>query len=206
MNRRDILKSSALFLGYAVSATALSATFMACSQEAKLDWNPLFLSNNQAASIAEITETILPKTKTPGAKELGVPQFIDKMLKDLLSPEEQKDFLAGLEKLEEECEKAYSKSFVECTPQQRQEFLTKMDTEAAKLPPSVWGIRLAPPSPTPFFRRVKELTLLGYFTSQKIGKEVLGYDPIPGCLHCLYAPYGRNECLERITYNSFGRT
>jgi hypothetical protein len=197
MNRRDILKSSALFLGYAVSATALSETFMACSQEAKLDWKPLFLSNNQAASIAEITETILPKTKTPGAKELGVPQFIDKMLKDLLSPEEQKDFLAGLEKLEEECEKAYSKSFVECTPQQRQEFLTKMDTEAAKLPPSVWGIRLAPPSPTPFFRRVKELTLLGYFTSQKIGKEVLGYDPIPGAyIACMPLTEGMNAWNE----------
>jgi hypothetical protein len=197
MNRRDILKSSALFLGYAVSTSALSETFMACSQEAKLDWKPAFLSNDQAASIAEITETILPKTKTPGAKELGVPQFIDKMLKDLLSAEEQKDFLAGLEKLEADCKKAYGKSFVKCTPQQRQEFLTKLDVEAEKLPPSVWGIRLAPPSPTPFFRRVKELTLLGYFTSQKIGKEVLDFDPMPGgYVACMPLTAGMNAWNE----------
>ena len=197
MNRRDILKSSALFLGYAVSTAALSETFMACSKEAQLDWKPTFLSNSQAASMAEITETILPKTKTPGAKELGVPQFIDKMLKDLLSAEEQKDFLAGLEKLEEDCDKAYGKSFVECTPQQRQEFLTKLDTEAEKLPPSVWGIRLAPPSPTPFFRRVKELTLLGYFTSQKIGKEVLSFDPMPGgYIACMPLAAGMNAWNE----------
>lgn len=197
MNRRDTIKSSALFLGYAVSTATLSEAFMACSQEAKLDWKPTFLTNNQAASIAEIAETILPKTKTPGAKELGVPQFIDKMLKDLLSEEEQKDFVGGLEKLEENCEKAYGKSFVECTPEQRKEFLTKLDAEAEKLPPSVWGIRLAPPSPTPFFRRVKELTLLGYFTSQKIGKEVLGYDPIPGkYIACMPLTLGMNAWNE----------
>ncbi|WP_028523633.1 gluconate 2-dehydrogenase subunit 3 family protein [Runella limosa] len=197
MNRRDIIKSSALFLGYAVSTATLSEVFMACSQEAKLDWKPTFLTNNQAASIAEIAETILPKTKTLGAKELGVPQFIDKMLKDLLSEEEQKDFVGGLEKLEEDCEKAYGKSFVECTPEQRKEFLTKLDAEAEKLPSSVWGIRLAPPSPTPFFRRVKELTLLGYFTSQKIGKEVLGYDPIPGkYIACMPLTPGMNAWNE----------
>ncbi len=197
MNRREILKSSALFLGYAVSTTALSQTFLACTQEAKLDWKPVFLTNNQAASIAEITETILPKTKTPGAKELGVPQFVDKMLKDLLSEEEQKDFVAGLEKLEEECEKAHGKSFVECTPQQREAFLTQLDKEAEALPPSVWGIRLAPPSPTPFFRRLKELTLVGYFTSQKIGKEVLGYDPIPGnYIACMPLTPGMNAWNE----------
>ncbi|WP_028664515.1 gluconate 2-dehydrogenase subunit 3 family protein [Runella zeae] len=197
MNRREILKSSALFLGYAVSTTALSQTFLACTQEAKLDWKPVFLTNNQAASIAEITETILPKTKTPGAKELGVPQFVDKMLKDLLSEEEQKDFVAGLEKLEEECEKTHGKSFVECTPQQREAFLTQLDKEAEALPPSVWGIRLAPPSPTPFFRRLKELTLLGYFTSQKIGKDVLGYDPIPGnYIACMPLTPGMNAWNE----------
>lgn len=197
MNRREILKSSALFLGYAVSTTALSQTFLACTQDAKLAWKPVFLTNNQAASIAEITETILPKTKTPGAKELGVPQFVDKMLQDLLSQEEQKDFVAGLEKLEEECKKTHGKSFVECTPQQREAFLTQLDKEAEALPPSVWGIRLAPPSPTPFFRRLKELTLLGYFTSQKIGKEVLGYDPIPGAyIACMPLAPGMNAWNE----------
>ena len=31
-----------------------------------------------------------------------------------------------------------------------------------------------------FFRRLKELTLLGYYTSQKVGKEILSFDPLPG--------------------------
>lgn len=173
MNRRDILKSSALFLGYAVSATALSETFMACSQEAKLDWKPLFLDKNQAASIAEITETILPKTNTPGAKELGVPQFIDKMLKDLLSSEEQKDFLAGLEKLEEACEKAYGKSFVECTPQQRQEFLTKMDTEAEATSVGV-GYSFGTSFPYSLFQKSQRTDFVGILYFSKNRKRSAG--------------------------------
>lgn len=180
MNRRNALKTSALFMGYAVSATALTETFIACQKTVKLDWKPVFLSNEQANTIAEITETILPKTSTPGAKELGVPQFVDKMLHDLLSEADQKDFLAGLESLDERCESEYGKSFVECTPAQREALLLALDKEAEPFPPSLWGITLKPSGPPAFFRRLKSLTLLGYYTSEKIGKEVLAYDPVPG--------------------------
>lgn len=181
MTRRDALKTSGLVLGYAVSASTLSALFLRCQAEAKkADWKPVFLSPEQAHSIGEIAETILPKTDTPGAKELGVPQFIDLILKELSSPEDQADFVAGLKQLEADCEDAYGKPFADCSVQQREEFLLKLDTEAAKSPPSVWGITLAPPSPTPFFRRLKGMTLFGYFTTEKVGKEILSYDPIPG--------------------------
>jgi hypothetical protein len=197
MKRRDVIKNTALFFGYAVSTTALTQTFIACSKDAKLAWSPVFLSNNQAATIAEIAETILPKTKTPGAKELGVPQFIDKMLKDLLSKEEQKDFLAGLEKVDETCQNKFNTSFLACTPTQRIAILTQLDSESEKMPPSVWGIRLSAPSPTAFFRRLKELTLLGYFTSQAIGEKVLSFDPMPGgYIACMPLPAGMNAWNE----------
>ena len=96
MNRRDIIKSSALLVGYAVSTTALSNLFISCKSEVQLDWKPVFLSNNQARTISEMTECILPRTKTPGAKDLHIDRFIDKMLKDLLSADEQKDFVLNL--------------------------------------------------------------------------------------------------------------
>ncbi len=98
MNRREYLKNTALFLGYAVSSSALTATFIACKSErqVQLDWKPTFLTPNQAKTLGEMTETILPKTSTPGAKEIGVPQFIDSVLKNLLSEAEQQDFKKGL--------------------------------------------------------------------------------------------------------------
>lgn len=181
MNRREVLKNTTLFLGYSLSAGALSEFFIACQKEAQLNWQPVFLTNNQANLIAEIAETILPKTETPGAKELGVPQFIDKMLKEMLSEADQKAFVEDLEKFDETCEEANKKSFIECNQQEREAFLLKADKEAGKLPPSAWGITLvAKPDPVAFFRRVKSLTLLGYYTSEKVGKEILSYDPIPG--------------------------
>ena len=180
MNRRKALKTTALFLGYAVSSAALSELFISCSTSKHLNWKPVFLTREQAHTIGAITERILPRTQTPGAKDLHIDKFIDKMLKDLLAPDEQKDFVAGLTAFEEACMKQYGQKFTACAVAQQDELLLKLDKAAAKLPPSVWGIRLSAPAPTPFFRRVKELTLLGYYTSQKIGTEVLGYDPMPG--------------------------
>ena len=72
-----------------------------------------------------------------------------------------------------------------------------MDKEAAKFPPNLWGIVLDPkPAPITFFRRMKSLTLMGYFTSEKIAKEVLVYDPVPGTyIGCM--PYnGQNSWAE----------
>ncbi len=183
MNRREYLKNTALLVGYAVSASALSETFMACKTErvVNLDWQPVFLNKFQANTLSEMTETILPKTATPGAKEIGVPQFIDKVLKDLLSEDEQQDFMKGLQSLDDICMGNYGKYFEACTKEQKEQILLKMDRDAAKLPPSVWGITLVEkPDPVMFYRRVKALTISAYFTSEKIGKEVLVYDPIPG--------------------------
>jgi hypothetical protein len=180
MNRREALK----MMGYAVSMTAATDLFLSCQSEAKvsLDWKPAFLSDRQAHILAEVAETILPKTQTPGAKELGVPQFIDKMLKALLTEGDQKEFVEGLEKLEKDCKAMQGKTFTACTPQERESFLTKIDKEAASAPttPSVWGITLGNPIPPPFFRKLKGMVLFGYFTSEKVGKEVLTYDPVPG--------------------------
>ena len=80
MNRRIAIKNTALFFGYAVTVGALTDTFIACRNETRnvtLDWKPEFLTANQANTLAEMTETILPRTKTPGAKDIGVPQFIE---------------------------------------------------------------------------------------------------------------------------------
>jgi hypothetical protein len=184
MNRRTAIKNTALLFGYTLTAGALTETFMACQNEAQtvnLSWKPTFLTANQANTLAEMTETILPRTATAGAKDIGVPQFLDKMLTKLLSEAEQKDFVTGLEALEKTCKKTNGKYFDECTTAQREALLLAMDKEAAKFPPNMWGITLLKnPDPITFYRRLKGLTLMAFFTSEKITKEVFAYDEIPG--------------------------
>jgi hypothetical protein len=200
MKRRTVLKNTALLFGYAITAGALTETFIACKNEARnvtLAWKPEFLTVNQANTLAEMTETILPRTATPGAKDIGVPQFIDKVLKKLLSEADQKEFIAGLEKLEETCKSTNGKYFDECTQAQREALLLKMDKAAAKFPPNMWGITLVKnPDPITFYRRLKGLTLQAYFTSEKVNKELLVYEPVPGKYDGAMPYKGQNSWSE----------
>ncbi len=197
MNRNEFLKNTAAGLGLAISATSMSALFVACAKEAKLSWKPIFLKPNQAATIAEIAETILPKTKTPGAKELAVPQFIDKMVHDSFDKKGQEEFIAGLETFENECDTKYGKSFIELSAKEKAEFLTIQEKDNPRSGMSLWGINLEPnAAPSTFYKKVKSLTLFGFYTSQAIGEKVLAFDPVPGpYIACM--PYsGQNAWNE----------
>lgn len=199
MNRRDLIISSGWLAGYALTSASLSSLFLSCQSEAKLDWQPVFLPKNEAYTLAEVTETILPKTSTPGAKELGVPQFIDKMLKEVLGEGDQKAFVEGLKQIEAEAKEKHGKTFAECSVEERNAMLLALDEAAAKQPPppSVWGITLGVPPPTPFFRQLKSLTLLGYYTSEEVGKNILRYDPVPGdYIACMPLKEGENTWAE----------
>lgn len=181
MKRQEFLKNTVSGLGLAISASSMSAIFISCAKEAKLSWKPIFLKPNQAETIAEIAETILPKTNTPGAKEMGVPQFIDKMVKDTFDKKGQEEFLKGLEIFENECNSKYGKSFMELSQKEREEFLMMQETENPKSGMNLWGINLEPnAAPATFYKKVKSLTLFGYYTSQTIGEKIFAFDPVPG--------------------------
>ena len=181
MNRRDYLKNTTAVLGFALSSASMSALFISCAKEAKLDWKPVFLKPNHAEIVAEIAETILPKTKTPGAKELGVPQFIDKMVNDTKDEKGKEEFLKGLEEFDKRCEDEYGKSFVALTPKEKAEYLMIHEKESPRSGMNLWGINLEPNAPKPtFYKSIKGLTLFGFYTSEKVGREILAYQDIPG--------------------------
>jgi hypothetical protein len=180
MNRREYIKNTALALGLGVSGVAFSEIFIACAKDAKLTWKPVFLSQNQAATIAEIAETILPKTKTPGAKELGVPQFIDKMVNDTMDAAGKEKFVKDLEAFDEVCKDKYGKNFVELEPAKCEAYLLELEKDNPRSGMNLWGINLEPDAPKPtFYKTVKSLTLFGFYTAESIGKNVLVYDPVP---------------------------
>lgn len=180
MNRREALKNTVLVMGYTISIPSLVSIFNSCNSNSGQKWQPLFFSSDQGSVIGELAETILPKTQTPGAKDLNIDKFIDRMIKEVFSTEDQQLFLKGMDKFEKECKAINGRSFIKCSPDQRNDLLKKMEQESAKTPPSVWGIALKDSGPMPFYRQAKELTLLGYFTSEQVGKKILVYDPVPG--------------------------
>ena len=93
IDRREALRKTALLMGAAVSASALTGILQGCKAAPELTYKPDFFTEDQARLISEVAEIIIPKTDTPGAKDAGVPGFIDQMLKECYKKEDQDEFL-----------------------------------------------------------------------------------------------------------------
>lgn len=162
-------------MGGAVSAPAIMGILKGCAAKPTVDWKPVFLSQDQAVLVSEVAEIIIPKTDTPGAKETGVPAFIDLMLKDVYSKEDQDRYLQGLKDFDEAAKKEYGDPFIELSPEQQTAFVKKVHDEAIAEEKSD-----KKPEKRPFILMTKELTMLGFFTSEAGATKVLQYEAVPG--------------------------
>jgi hypothetical protein len=128
------------------------------------------LNDEQFKFLSQLTNTILPKSTTSiSAIDCKVPEFIGKVVKSVFNNEDRKDFIEGLESLARRCEEDTSKSFADLDQEQKNEWLSKIDATEGKLPPNMWGISLeSTPSKAPMYRKLKQLTLMGYFTSKEL--------------------------------------
>jgi hypothetical protein len=181
MNRREALKTTGFVIGYSLSASAIAAALYGCAPEAgtpvgtdAIDWTPEFFDEDQIGLIADIAETILPETETHGAKSAGVHRYIDDEVQYMFTPQEQYNFVLGLEDVEARALAISGIGFRDCNEIQRIELLKKLEAEAqiAEDSGESYG--------RPFIKTMKSLTFSGYFTSKLIGESVLNYDPIPG--------------------------
>lgn len=178
MNRRKAIQQTAYLLGGAVSASVIAGVMSGCQPTGAPDWTPQFLTKEQAATISEIAETILPETDTLGAKSLHLTEFIDLMLKDVFNGYDQLQFPRELAKFEEECQFFIGKNFVNGTPDERQKFLVLHEKKALANQQKTGEKAL--------FSKIKELVLVGYFTSEYAITELMDYNPLPqkmeGCI------------------------
>jgi hypothetical protein len=204
MDRRDAVKSVAFLIGGALSATTVGVFLEGCHSNTTSDAN-LFSAEHEKM-LPELADIIIPTTKTPGAKAAGVGPFISMMIKECYPKEAQKVFVKGLDDLEERSKKAYSKSFISISTAQREQLLTKLrdETVAAqkkdhdklakeetrkqsdtdkKPEKERAGNPAAAKKPEDkhyFFAIARDLTLLGYFTSEIGATQAYEYIAIPG--------------------------
>ncbi len=181
MDRRDALARVALLMG----GTVIGADFFlsSCSSPAKPAARAdekgapeqSLLSMDQVHLLDEVGETILPATQTPGAKAAHVGRFMAVMVRDCYVPADQKTFLNGLAQLDKDCQKQHGQGFLACDPAQRTAFLTALDKEQ-----KAFTAHQRADDPAHYFRMIKELTLLGYFTSEVGATKALRYLPVPG--------------------------
>ena len=206
MDRREAVKSVAFLIGGALSATTIATLFDSCNEPGKNSAN-LFTSD-QEKLISEIADIIIPTTaKSPGAKAANVGPFISMMIRECYPEDAQKAFVKGLENIETRSKKDFGKSFLEISVKEREQLITKVRDEtvaaqktendanekAAKLEMDIErnkpekeraGNPMAvkdPPKTTPqFFAIARDLTMLGYFTSEVGATQAYEYVQIPG--------------------------
>jgi gluconate 2-dehydrogenase gamma chain len=175
MQRREILRRAAWLLGGAISAPAALAVLQGCSAKEEpgvAAAAPRFLGAAELALVAEIAEIMIPKTDTSGARDAGVPAFIDLALDGLYPAEDQARYRSGLAEFETAARDA-GKPFLELDAPARAVFLQQ------SLIAALAGER----KPKPFILMTRELALLGYFTSKVGITENMEYVSVPTAFH-----------------------
>src|SRR5690349_9665074 len=124
MNRREAVQYISLLLGGTI--VGANAFITGCKSETGKEQN---FTQDDIAYLDEIAETILPATKTPGAKAAKVGQFMTVMVNDCYDEDEQKIFREGMDKINDQSKKDFNKKFMEITPEQRHTLLVKLDNE-----------------------------------------------------------------------------
>ncbi|QMW06912.1 gluconate 2-dehydrogenase subunit 3 family protein [Spirosoma foliorum] len=132
------------------------------------------LSVGQTELLAEMVETIIPATDTPGAKALNVHQFVQKMVADCYPKTAQENLNKGLDSLNDLAQKSFSKPFAQGDTAQRTALLTQLAQS---------------PDQKEFYSLVKNLTIRGYMTSEYVMTNLTHYEFIPGRYHgCVPVP------------------
>jgi hypothetical protein len=172
LTRREAIRRVSALLGGA-TLIGQSAWLSACTTAARAP--ATLFADADVALLDEIADTILPETKTPGAKAAGVGSFIATMVTDTYDPREQRVFLDGLAALEDESRAQNGGGFMASSPAQRVALLERLDREAIE-----YMRRPGSDGRPHYFRLIKELTLLGYFTSEIGCTQAQRYVETPG--------------------------
>ena len=187
MNRREALLRVAGLMGGTLSASTLlairkglaagngsAATTSAATQ-------PSILTTSQRDIVSGVIDVMIPRTDTPGAVDVGVPGFIDLMLKDVYTQADRDRYLAGLADFDATAVAENGKKFVALEKTQQVALVRKFHDAAVA---EERRLRRAHAHPQrPFILMTKELTLLGFFTSQAGATQVLQYVAVPGSYH-----------------------
>jgi uncharacterized membrane protein len=207
MDRRKALKNIGLSLGYVVTTPTLISIVQSCKTENTLEWTPEFFTKEEGSVITHLVDIILPKTDTPSATEVQVDIFIDRFADQVMDKKDQELLKLGMRKfiekaladsdkenagdlLPEELEVVLSSSLKISKEEQKanneaiENYMGALEEGTdVKLDDEI--------TQNAFAKNLRGMTILGYKTSEFVGKQVLEYLPVPG----EYVPCGSTQEL-----------
>jgi hypothetical protein len=175
LDRREALKTLSLITGYTFTAGATSAFLAGCKAEpgkAITATASSALNADQLAIITEVCERILPKTETIGAKDAGVPAYIDNAISQVYKKEDAKKFIDALSKFDDVARDKFKNKFTAITDDKKDEVLNILAKE--------WKANKDKDGYYSVFKEMRDLTITGFTTSEVGAKQFFVYDPVPG--------------------------
>ena len=173
MDRREALKQVALIMGGTIIGA--QAFLSSCQPDTRDENETIAFSKGDMALVDEIAEVIIPTTDTPGAKAVGVASFMSMILPVCYEEKNQKAVHVGLKKIRKDFEGEFGHTFMEATPAERHVFLSRLDQEWVD-----YSETKVEEEPEHYFKLLKEITLLAYFTSEVGCTQARRYVQTPG--------------------------
>jgi hypothetical protein len=164
MDRRHLLKGIGAIALYSSFPAVLSEFLSSCNSTTKKQ-RAGFFSDEEFSLVEQITDTLLPATSTPGALEVQTPYFIDLVVKNCMNKDDQQLIKNGLQQMNKEA----AGKFLSLSPEERSGVIKTIDEAAFK-----------DNSSNTWFRIIKKLALIGYFTSKEGMTKALNYVKVPG--------------------------
>ena len=173
IDRREALRLTTILLGGVISAPTLAGFLAGCrAPDAIAAGGPPTLTSAELELVATIAEHIIPQTDTPGARGVGVHRFVDAMVSEYYPQAARQRFVDALHDVDARAQRAGARTFVAATRAQQLAILSALDREAYSSASRSGSAH--------FFRTMKELTLLGYYTSEVGATRELRYSQVPG--------------------------
>lgn len=169
MNRRQMLKYTALLTGGAISAPFASAFLSGCSNQAQVDSvsDLYFFDPDQFEWITLLTDTILPRNESPSATDVGVHYTIDSMIGRVFEEEYKSHFMEQWTELQNYLNQ---QNFLQLESSSRESMLSELEI----------GQEIELSEARQVFIELKQQTIAYYLTTEEIGENYLNYLPIPG--------------------------
>ena len=168
MNRRLAVKNLTWLAG---TAALLPGCLSQAEREqpASVPLKHVALTARDESLLAEVCETLLPRTNTPGAKDLRLPHYVLKMLDDCTPPKDQQTIVAGLKQFDDVARQQLGQAFGASTVAQRAGLLQRLDQQPQGFPEAVVA----------FYRAARQLTIDGYKGSKFFMTKEVVYELVP---------------------------
>lgn len=178
MKRREVLKKIGLTTGFIIASPSIVSLLQSCTSDSE-SWVPQFFSKEQGTVLKNIVDVFLPKTDSPSASEVNVPEFMDTYINEVMDIKDQDRIKVAFDKLLTLIKTDYNKNLSKVTEENYKDLLdNQMLVDQPQTPET------EPMTISELLNSMKWMTINAYKNSETVGETVLAYDPYPATYYC----------------------